>query len=97
MGVSSGALRCEHVIRHFAMISVPTYFSGGFKAAVDTIEEVSLYGDSHLVPLCHSVLSQFESWTAVLSACILIYSGFLLFKKSNFYDNKIMNDYCKTI
>jgi hypothetical protein len=73
------------------MITVPTYHPGGFKAAVDAIEEVSLYGDSHLVPLSPSVFSQFESWTAILSSSILIYSGFVFFKKSNSYDKLTMN------
>jgi hypothetical protein len=91
MGVSSGTLRCEHLLHRFAMIAVPTQFSGGFKAAVDTIEEVSLYGDSHLVPLNPSALSKFGSWTALLSSCILIYLGFLFFKKSNLSDKMTMN------
>jgi hypothetical protein len=61
--------------------------SGGFTAAVDVIEEVSVYGDAHLVPFSAAESNVFNCCYPILVSCVISYAVyktfFLQFLKKN--------------
>jgi hypothetical protein len=67
MGVPFGTSRCVHIraLRLLIRYKRSSFeFAGGFTTAVDLIEDVALYGDSHLVPPQYAYDS--VPWTSIL-------------------------------